>query len=64
MIEKRQLVMLRVVQQIQDNVSISAVRSAVEESLFNETELATLHRVFYAGVMKVWIHKRKEKEKA
>lgn len=52
-IEKRQQVMVRVVQTIQDNISKTAVRSAVDESLFADSELAALHRVFYDGCMKV-----------
>ena len=62
-IEKRQHVMLRVVQSIQDNVSNSAVRSAVDESLFDVDELAALHRVFYDGVMKVSEEQEQEEER-
>eukprot|EP00051_Salpingoeca_urceolata_P033144 m.19172 g.19172 ORF g.19172 m.19172 type:complete len:1147 (-) comp5888_c0_seq2:74-3514(-) len=51
-IDLRRGVRLRVVQELQDNISRSAVRSAFEESLFNKEELAMLHRVFYDGVMK------------
>lgn len=51
-IELREACRLRVVQQLQDNLSKSAVRSACEKSSFSTDELARLHSAFYAGVMK------------
>ncbi|EDQ85151.1 uncharacterized protein MONBRDRAFT_29503 [Monosiga brevicollis MX1] len=53
-IEMRHRVRLRVVQTLQDSVSKSAVRAAVDESLLTEKELFILHRVFHEGCMKVY----------
>eukprot|EP00055_Hartaetosiga_balthica_P017047 m.111305 g.111305 ORF g.111305 m.111305 type:complete len:1051 (+) comp9233_c0_seq5:87-3239(+) len=53
LIGKRNAVTLNVVQNLQNSVSRSAVRSAEEQSLFKEDELAELHRAFYDGCMKV-----------
>lgn len=52
-IEIRKNTRLRVVQELQENISRSAVRSAEEESLFTRDELMSLHRVFFGACMKV-----------
>eukprot|EP00039_Didymoeca_costata_P001486 m.52855 g.52855 ORF g.52855 m.52855 type:complete len:1091 (-) comp10824_c0_seq1:50-3322(-) len=51
-IELREDCRLRVVHQLQENLSKSAVRTACEKSPFSSDELARLHAAFYAGVMK------------
>ena len=51
-LELRESCRLRVVHQLQNNLSRSAVRSANEHSPFTSQVLARLHTVFYAGVMK------------
>lgn len=53
LVRKRQDVRLRVVQQLQDNVSRSAVRTATDESLLSKDQLVELHREFHDGCMKV-----------
>lgn len=51
-IDLRNDVRLRVVQQLQDTISKSAVRIAIEDSLFDKSTLITLHRIFHDGCMK------------
>lgn len=53
LVQLRQKVRLRVVQNLQDTVSRSAVRSASEESLLDRQQLMELHRAFHDGCMKV-----------
>lgn len=50
----RKRVRLGVVQQLQDSVSKSAIRSAQEESLFSPDELLELHRAFQSACMKAY----------
>lgn len=52
-VELRRNVFLRVVQQLQDSMSKTAVRSVLDDAFFEKDELAALHRVFYAGCMRV-----------
>eukprot|EP00045_Choanoeca_perplexa_P014880 m.177881 g.177881 ORF g.177881 m.177881 type:complete len:1128 (+) comp16826_c0_seq2:75-3458(+) len=53
LVDVRQHVRLRVVQELQNSVSKSAVRSAEEDSLLSNAELMVLHRSFHDGCMKV-----------
>eukprot|EP00047_Mylnosiga_fluctuans_P010166 m.14890 g.14890 ORF g.14890 m.14890 type:complete len:1101 (-) comp2984_c0_seq1:172-3474(-) len=53
--ERRRMVRLDVVQTLQDTVSRTAVRAVAdsEDCLLDKEQLATLHRIFYDGCMKV-----------
>ncbi|EGD78656.1 hypothetical protein PTSG_11761 [Salpingoeca rosetta] len=53
LIKQRRNVRLGVVQELQNSVSRSAVRTVVGDSLFDKDELAFLHREFHDGCMKV-----------